>query len=140
MIILKPSPVPTWTFFDFVYLSGGTPISDWYDGLSEQGQNHAEALLKANRKIGNPINWMGFRKYLKGAQKGIWELGFYAEDRQYRLLGVFNGEKKAVFLLGCYHKGGNYTPADSMYTALKRKNLLAKGECTLHERSVKFDQ
>jgi len=140
VIILKPSPSPTWTFFDFAYLSGGTPISDWYNGLSERGQNIVNGLLKANHKIQNPMNWMGFRKYLKGQQKGIWELGFYAEDRQYRLLGVFNGEKRAVFLMGCYHKSGNYTPPDAMYTALKRKNLLAKGECTLHERPIKFDQ
>lgn len=140
VIKLEPSPILRWTFFDFVYLSGGTPIRDWYDGLSEQGQNLVMGLLKANHKIENPINWVGFRKYLRGQQRGIWELGFYAEDRQHRLLGVFNGEKKAVFLMGCYHKGGNYTPPDAMYTALKRKNLLAKGECTLHERPIKFDQ
>lgn len=140
VIILKPPPPKTWGFFDFVYLSGGTPIEDWYNGLSEHGQDLIDGLLKANHKIENPINWMGFRKYLKGEPKGIWELGFYADDRQYRLLGIFSGEKKAVFLMGCYHKGGNYTPFDAMYMALKRKNLFTRGECTLHERPVKFDQ
>lgn len=84
VITLKPPPPRTWGFFDFVYLSGGTPIEDWYDGLSEHGQDLLDGLLKANHKIEIPINWMGFRKYLKGEQKGIWELGFYADDRQYR--------------------------------------------------------
>jgi hypothetical protein len=140
VIILEVPPAKKWSFFDFVYLSGGTPIKDWHDSLSEYGQEVVNGLLKTNHKTENPINWMGFRKYLKGEQKGIWELGFYAEHRQYRLLGVFSGEKRAVFLMGCYHKGGNYTPPDAMYTALKRKNLLAKGECTLHERPIKFDQ
>jgi hypothetical protein len=140
VIILKPSLPATWGFFDFVYLSGGTPVKDWYDSLSEYGQVLLDGLLKTNHKTENPINWMGFRKYLKGEQKGIWELGFYADGLQYRLLGIFDGAKRAIFLMGCYHKGGNYTPTDALGTAVKRKKLFAKGECKLHERQVKLDR
>ena len=115
VIILKPSPPTTWSFFDFVYLSGGTPIKGWYDSLSEYGQGLVDGLLKTNHKIENPIGWIGFRKYLKGELQGhgIWELGFYADGLQYRLLGIFDGAKRAIFLMGCYHKGGNYTPIDA---------------------------
>jgi Phage derived protein Gp49-like (DUF891) len=142
VIILKQSLPAAWSFFDFVYLSGGTPIKDWCDSLSDYGRELVNGLLKTNHKIENPINWSGFRKYLKGELKGegIWELGFYADDVQYRLLGIFDGAKKAIFLMGCYHKGGNYTPIDALGTALKRKKLFAKGECRLHERQVKLDQ
>jgi hypothetical protein len=140
VIILRSLPPATWSFFDFVYLSGGTPIADWYCALSEHGQNLVDDLLKTNHKTENHLSWMGFRKFLKGEQKGIWELGFCADKVQHRLLGIFDGTKRAVFLMGCYHKGGNYTPSDAMYTALKRKNLLAKGECTLYERTIKLDQ
>jgi hypothetical protein len=145
VIILKPSTpstLATWTFFDFGYVSGGTPIQDWYDGLSEYGKQLLNDILKNNKKIANHLQWSGFRRYLKGGEmqgQGIWELGFFADDRQYRLLGVFDGEKRAVFLMGCYHKGGNYTPPDALGTALTRKNMLQKGQCKLYERKINTD-
>jgi len=143
IILGSPSPSPAlWRFFDFCYLSGSTPIQDWYDALSDRGQLQVDGLLKNNQKIEDHYNWVGFRKYLKGGEmKGqkIWELGFFC-DRQYRLLGTFDGSKRAIFLMGCYHKGGNYTPSGALNTALERKKLQNLGECLLSERKIKIDQ
>lgn len=80
-------------------------------------------------------------KYMQGILKGeqIWQWTIPAEV-QYRVLGMFNGQKRAVFLMGYYHKGGSYTPSGALETALKRKKLLEKGQCVLHERPIKLDQ
>jgi hypothetical protein len=124
-------------------VSGGTPIQDWYDELSDYGKQLLDGILKNNSKIADHLQWSGFRKYLKGGEmqgQGIWELGFFADDRQYRLLGVFDGEKRAVFLMGCYHKGGNYTPPNALATTLTRKKLLLQGQGKRHERKVNTDQ
>lgn len=132
-----------WSFFDFGYSSGGTPIQDWYDTLSDHAKQLLDGILKNNKKIVNHLEWSGFRKYLKGGEmkgQGIWELGFFADDLQYRLLGTFDGEKRAVFLMGCYHKGGNYTPPDALGTALKRKRILQQGLAKLYERKIDIDR
>ena len=145
IILALPAKAPPteWTFFDFGYVNGGTPIADWYNALSDQGTLRLDALLKNNKKVADHSQWMGFRKYLKGGEmkgQGIWEIGFPADKRQYRLLGVFDGAKRAVFLMGCYHKGGNYTPPDALGTSLTRKSLLQKGQCKLHERKINTDR
>jgi hypothetical protein len=142
VIILPSPPAPQWSFFDFVYLSGSKPISDWYENeTSDRGRLSFDALLKNNQKIPNHLEWGGFEKYMKGRLKGhqIWQWKIPGEV-QYRMLGVFDGPKRTVFLMGYYHKGGVYTPPDALETALKRKKLLERRECTLNERKIKIDQ
>lgn len=117
-------------------------IEEWYQKeLSEEGRFAFDALLKNHQKIELCINWPGF-KFLKGDMKeeGIWQLDFCADRRQYRLLGVFgNLRKSAVLILGCYHKGDNYTPRDAFKTAKKRAKALAEGEASIRERKVRTD-
>lgn len=142
-VIILISLPEVWSFWDFVYLSGGTPIQDWYESLSDHGRQLFDNMLKVNQKTENHLNWMGWRKYLKGGKlkgEGIWELGFSSDDRAYRILGIFDGQKRAIFLVGCYHKGGNYTPTDALQTALDRKNLHLRKGCQLHERKIKADR
>jgi hypothetical protein len=84
---------------------------------------------------------MGF-KYLQGKPKeeSIWQLDFVADRRQYRVLGVFGqGRKKAVLILGCYHKGDLYTPREALETARKRAKTLREGKAELYERKIKSD-
>lgn len=140
--MLNRAPTPPWSFFDFVYLSGGTPIQDWYDALSDHGQLLVNGLIKINRNIENPVNWQRWKKYMGGELKGhkIWQLEFFSEGRQHRLLGVFDGAKRAIFIMGYYHKGKIYTPPDALETALKRKKLVERRECILNERKVKVSQ
>ena len=142
-VILLTSPTPPlWSFFDFVYLNGSTPISDWYEKeLSDRGQLSFDAMLKNNQKTANHLEWSGFEKHMRGKLKGhqIWQWKIPGEV-QYRILGVFAGPKRAVFIMGYYHKGDNYTPPDALETALKRKKLLDRGECKLAERKIKTDQ
>lgn len=130
-----PFPSSSWRFFD--YLEGKTdPIEDWYSGLSEEGQDTFDALLKQNRKIEVPLHWGGV-KFLRGEckQERLWEWRFLADGRQQRLIGMFSNEqrKQAIFLIGCYHKGGNYTPTDCLRTAMARAKAVRKGG-PIHER------
>jgi phage-related protein len=76
----------------------------------------------------------------RAKEERIWQLDFIADKRQYRLLGVF-GEvrKKAILILGCYHKGDNYTPRDALETARKRAKALREGKAEAHERKIKSD-
>lgn len=129
-----------WRFFD--YLEGeSNPIEAWYQSLSEEGQFVFDSLLKAHRKASSPTEWNGC-KFLQGEcrQYRIWEWCFFADGRQQRLLGMFADErKKAIFLIGCYHKQKRYTPADCLNTAVRRAKDVQKGVAKLSERTVKND-
>jgi phage-related protein len=139
-VILFPSPL-FWSFFDYA-ADAVNPIEEWYrKELSEEAQFTFDTLLKNQLKIESVLNWTGF-KYLKGKPKEerIWQLDFIADKRQYRLLGVFGETRKqAVLILGCYHKGANYTPRDALEMARKRAKALREGRAELHERKIKSD-
>lgn len=136
-----PFPLPLyWSFFDLVE-GGANRIEDWYQNeLSQEGRDSFEALLKNTRKIQNHLQWGGF-KYLKGEARDdrVWQLDFRADKRQYRLLGVFESQRRVVLLLGCYHKGSVYTPQEAIGTACKRAKALREGRATTYERKVKGD-
>jgi len=128
-----------WSFFD--YVDGGVNrIQEWYETLSEEAQDRFQALLKNTRKIQNHLDWGGF-KYLKGIAKveRIWQLDFIADKRQYRLLGIFQPGRQAVLILGCYHKGENYTPRDAIETACRRAKALREGRASTDERTIRED-
>src|SRR5882724_7065786 len=113
-VIDFPSPAPPpWTFLDFGYANGSTPIQDWYDHqISNRARFSFDALIKNNEKMANHQLWSGVEKQMQGIFKGhqVWQWRSSGEV-QYRMLGAFNGEKRAVFLMGYYHKGNSYTPA-----------------------------
>src|SRR5207245_9014382 len=101
-----------------------------------------DGVLKNIRKTENHLQWSGFRRFLKGKYKSerIWELGFYAEGRQYRILGLFGDQRKQVILLmGCYHKQQVYTPPDALDTAYKRAKDVHEGRAILRERKIEMD-
>ena len=139
-VIFLSQPALRWSFFD--YREGGANrIEEWYLGLSQEGKDKFDALLKNTQKIDNHLQWGGF-KYLKGKPKEehIWQLDFIADKRQYRLLGVFGSiRKQAVLLLGCYHKGDVYTPKEALETACKRAKALREKRATTYERKIKND-
>ncbi len=124
-------------------MNGTNPIEAWYQALPEDIQDIFNALLKNNQKTKTPLNWTGFRKYLQGGdlQKyGVWELEFKGEDGlPHRLMGIFHGAKTAVFLMGCYHKEGNYTPSNALETAATRAGLhydVKGNKAKIRERTV----
>jgi phage-related protein len=139
-VICFPSP-PLWVFLDYVE-NGCDLIEEWYQKeLSEGAQITFDTLLKNQQKIELSLNWTGF-KYLKGKPKEerIWQLDFIADKRQYRLLGIFGETRKnAILILGCYHKGDNYTPRDALETARKRAKALREGRGWTIERKIKSD-
>lgn len=142
-VILSKQPPLLWRYWDFVYLNDTNPIEVWYGTLAEDIQDTFDTLLKNNQKTKSPLQWTGFRKYLHGGdlQKyGVWELEFKGEDGlAHRLMGVFDGAKKAIFLIGCYHKDGNYTPSNALETAADRAKWLDQKKAKTHERTVKKD-
>jgi len=138
VIILPSPPAPQWSFFDFVYLGGREPIGDWYENeISDRARFSFNALLKNNEKINNHLEWSGVDKQMQGELKGhqVWQWKISGEV-QYRILGVFAGLKKAVFLMGYHHKGNVYTPSNAIQTTLERTKLLDQGACRLNERKA----
>jgi phage-related protein len=138
-VISFPTPA-LWSFFDYVE-AGTNRIEGWYQGLSQEGMDAFDALLKNTQKIQDHLQWGGF-KFLKGKPKEerIWQLDFRADKRQYRLLGVFGSvRKQAVLILGCYHKGESYTPKEALETACKRAKALREGRATTYGRTIKDD-
>lgn len=142
-VIVFPSS-PLWTFFDFQYANDSNPIEEWYSSdLSEESRYTFHKILKDSRKIASHINWSAFKRFLKGKYKErrIWELAFFSDGRQYRVLGVFGpGEKQATLLVGCYHKGVVYTPTNALETAFKRAGLLLEGRAKRCERKIPIHQ
>jgi hypothetical protein len=128
-----------WTFWDFQYENESDPIDDWYQKLSEDAMFQLDALLKVNQKIELPTNWQGFRRFLSGKlrKERIWELGFVADKRQYRLMGIFGALRKhAIFLVGCFHKGRVYVPPDAMHLAYERARLIRAERASYRERKI----
>lgn len=144
-VIPFPQEEPSeWSYWDFIQPSGNNPIEDWYGGLSDDGRLLFDSLLKANRKTALPINWIGFKRFLKGkpGEQRIWELQFYdqSQKRTYRVLGTFGASRKqAIILIGCYKKGDVYTPTGCLEDAVKRAKMLARNEVKPVERKIKID-
>ncbi len=129
-----------WSFHDYVE-GGRNPIEDWYlNDLADGGRFGFDALLKNTAKTENHLQWSGF-KYLKGEPKNyrIWQLDFFADRKQYRILAVFRPGKQAVLLIGCYHKGKLYTPPKALDTACKRAKALREERAGTRERKIKFN-
>jgi hypothetical protein len=80
---------------------------------------------------------MGMDKQMRGELRGhqVWQWKISGEV-QYRILGVFSGSKRAIFLMGYYHKGDVYTPPNALQTTLDRKRLLDQGACKLYGRQA----
>ena len=140
-VISFPVPLVHWSFWD--YVEGQTNrVEDWYQkDLSQEGKDNFDALLKNTAKIESHLQWGRF-KFLQGEdlkKEGIWQLDFIADRRQYRLLGVFKPGKRAVLLLGCFHKGATYTPHNALETAPRRARKLREGGATINERKIKND-
>jgi phage-related protein len=126
-----------WTFWDYVSPAGNNMIEQWrLRDLSDEGRLIFDKLIKNIRKTENHLNWLGFRRFIKLHKDGVWELEFSCDGRKYRVLGDFWGEKQAVLLIGCYHKGGNYTPTDAINQAFERKGLLKNGTASHEERRI----
>lgn len=133
-----------WTFWDYVSPTGRNKLTEWArKDLSDYGRFMLNGILKDARKIRNPKDWACFREYLRGAdskQERIFELGFFADGRQYRLLcRQTDGPQRLALLVGCYHKQKRYTPPDALRSAVIRSRRLRNGEASLHERPVRSD-
>jgi phage-related protein len=138
-VISFPEPL-RWSFFDYVE-GNVNRIEEWYQHLSEDAKDTFDTVIKNTRKIQDHLQWGGF-KYLKGKPKKerIWQLDFIADNKQYRLLGIFGAVRKhAVLVLGCYHKGDVYTPRDALDTACRRAKALREKRATTRERKIKDD-
>jgi hypothetical protein len=145
-VIVLPQPKrEPWKFYGIRYPNGNQPLDDWFrDDLSDEAKFALIDALKDAQKIEDPRNWLCFKRHLKGKYKKrrIWELWFSCGDnREYRLLGIFgSARKQAIFLIGCYHKGSVYTPADALDSAFKRAGDLLEKKATTYERKIPIDR
>lgn len=119
-------------------------MDDWFlHDLSEEAQFAFRDALKDAQKIDSPTNWLCFKRHLGGKFRKykMWELWFSCGDnREYRVLGVFGRERKqAILLMGCYHKGRVYTPAEALETAFQRARDLEQERVTIYERTIPTD-
>lgn len=129
-------------FCDFSSSPGKNPIEDWVKSLSEYAESLFWSILKTNKKVPIPIHWTQLRT-LKGEAKKhrLWELRFTADQKAYRVIGFFaDTRKRAILLIGCFHKQNVYTPPDAIDTAIKRKKLLEEGKATAIERQIPTDR
>lgn len=113
--------MPIWVFKDYVTPAGATPISKWYAGLSAPAKVKFDDLLEILSKTQN-WQWPEY-KVLRGKHlKGLSELRFSADKREYRVIGFFKPLcNHYVLLIGCFHKGKIYEPPSTLETALQRK-------------------
>jgi hypothetical protein len=130
-----------WKFYDWVDGDGSNPIEKWLAGESDEVRMMFNSALKEAWKCRNYLNWSCFRHKMRGkpGTEGVNELGFPADGRQYRLLVKFDGELQAVILCGCFHKGGTWSPADALETAVKRAKALSQGKASRRERTIQND-
>lgn len=135
------SATARWKFYDFVQPNDKNPIEDWKDELSEYGQELFDTTLKNCSKIEKKEDWSAFRGSLKGVKGPIWEIGFKADRRQYRVFCVHRKEntRQVILLIGCYHKQRAYHPRNAIKTAEKRYKQLIRGEAKISERKIPKD-
>lgn len=77
-----------WQFSDYA------GFEEWYQELSEEGQDTFDSVLKTNGNTPIPKHWNS-SKMLQGEykQEGLWEWCFFADGCQQRVIGVF-GKKR----------------------------------------------
>jgi hypothetical protein len=141
-VILFPQAKSTvWLFEDFVHPNGSNPIQEWLNQQSDEVQEMFNSVLKNMRDTEQHIDWVSWRRFLQGEARKhrIWEIGFQAEGRQYRVMGVFAGRKLVILLAGCYHKGKVYTPHDAIDSAIKSTRALKEGAGKTSARQVRID-
>jgi hypothetical protein len=130
-----------WTFWDY-YNGNSNSIDEWYQSLSEYGRDLLDNILKKNRDIEVPRNWLGFKRFLSGKyrKEKIWELAFF-DGVQYRILGIFDQKvrKKAILLIGCHHKQRIYTPPNALDVSQARARAIYEGRAKIYERKIRED-
>ncbi len=128
-------PRRQWIFLTYVE-DGTDVIEEWVESLSFEAQIAFEKMLKGIYKIHNHLEWLSYRHKLKGRFKKIWELEVPATRLASRILCVFNGEKRAVMLCGCFHKGSAWTPSNALEVALERAQRVENGTAKLRIKKI----
>lgn len=139
-VILSSSKSNGWSFWDY-----GTQEANlfdvWYSSISEEGRDLIDGILKACRDTDDHRQWLAFKRFLKGKYKPqkIWELRFKANRCEHRVLGIFSKNKSAILLMGCYHKGNNYTPTSALDIANERAKAVRSGRWVAYARTISTD-
>ena len=131
-----------WTFFDWVEGEGSNPIESWLEAESDEVRMVFNSTLKEARKRQNHLEWLSFKRFLKGKrfeEERLWELQFRADRREFRIICRFDGRLRAVIFCGCYHKGSVYTPKNALETAWRRAKSLSQGKAGRRERKIQTD-
>ena len=133
----KPEELPgKWEFLDY---SG---FEDWYNGLSEEGRDIFDSVLKTNWNTPIPLHWNSCKK-LQGSYRkaGLWEWCFFADDCQQRAIGMFGANRKqAIFLNRLYSQTKSVqTIRQPRYGAQKSpRSASGKGEAKCAKGSIGY--
>jgi hypothetical protein len=128
-VILSMPGANSWTFMSFVRPSGTDVAVEWDVDQTLEAGLAFQNLVKTDGKTKDHTQWTSWRHKMKGdpGKHGVVELGFKADNREYRVLSKFNGSMCIVVLCICYHKGSVWTPSDAVSTATDRaKDVTAK--------------
>jgi len=114
-----------WTFMEYISSGGRGVISEWYKELSIEAQAEFDDTLRFLAATPRS-QWQ--RPEYSPLSKGISEIRFKANNKQYRPLGFFIAEKQQyVLVIGATKKMNVYTPADAIKTAGKRMKEIHEG-------------
>jgi len=132
----KSDSVVLWRLWEYVSPMGRHAIHDWRESLPMvQRKADLDAFLRYQVTV---QNWAfpELRPFSGKKWKGLWELRWKSDGIPHRIGGYFANEDEFVMLIGFTHNQRKYDPPEMFDTILKRKNLIQKGDATLHEFTI----
>lgn len=129
----------SWTFMSFEMESGRDVAVDWDVEKTFDAELAFDNLVKNDRKIKKYSEWPSWHHRMRNeaGKQGVVELRFKADQRQYRVLSMFNGSMCLVVLCICYHKGSVWTPKDAETIATDRAKVVTAKKAKLNVIKIK---
>src|SRR5262249_34311209 len=114
------------------------PVERWVIELGE-GKPRFDRYAKLMAKM--PPPWKTpYIDSLVGKAKGQIELRWDYGGVEHRIFGYYCGSMRFAMMVGCTKRGKNkYDPPDAMGLAVRRRKEIERGEATLSEYSLPFD-
>jgi hypothetical protein len=120
-----------WKFKEFVSSGGRPQILEWREEMSFAVRAIFDDRIDTLAKLPR-ADWQ-FPEFslLRGKEgrQGLSEIRWFAEDKQWRVIGFFGpGKMEYTMLISCTHKQKRYNPDNCLETAIKRKRAIEQGE------------
>lgn len=119
-----------WTFK--IFGEKKSDVDDWINGLSPKAHAKMDYIISCMEIT---MDWTktSYFSPLKG-YRGICEIKFCVQNKQYRPLGCYGpGEKEFTILFGAWEEGDRFNPQRAPRIAAKRREDVRKGREYTHE-------